>query len=1539
MSVISKFEPLVDITIFLNRPTDVRDLKELVNRRIKETSDQRTRLMQLAMPTPPGMVRTDMIPIRLEGLSYKPGASGELFHNVDLSVEQGKLVALQGEHRSGKTKLIRLMAGGITPTTGKVIMPSHLRCLLVTHQVLLMDASPLQNLFFGDPLAVANPEERHRALWILDKLRMMRTREVAEQEIEILQEPLSDEEQVDPGCCSKSGKVEPLPAHAQWLPPDGSRRAQELQLELRGWQDSLSFQEKAKLHIARALIVNPEILILEKPLMNFDERESQLVQGVLREYVSNRGVALSADSRDSRRPRTCFYTAEREDASQTDVVWKCGAGTVVAEKPWAQAQTPKKGEKQMSSPKSSQSVKTAECPRRKGGSDSKEEREKSVTLSYSETAEEEQSISIIRTVSSGTAARLLDELEDERRRGDGNEGLEGLDEGSTSERSTVSEAEAAPGIGVQEAASGISQADPPTDQEMPGTMDSDSRPSCMWSGPPSVPPPLPKRSSPLAPIGTAVADAPDESSMWRPQTFESPLVQRAATGGCSVYRTPSLPSRLEPASPAPSVLTSPGIGEALPYSMGRRRVGSHDMSSSSLFTRQMSIESYSTEREPSSSATPAALFPSTPDFCPSPAGSFMLPPLQPVPPASYPVGLRDPLPAPALRAEVSPLCPGAGMMRVQVKEGEMTKTIYTHIMEQKYDKAVKILNQQLQFFPESRCALSLLGYCYYHMQDFASAADIYGQLVQVVPEIDEYKIYHVQSLIKAGLYEEASQACTSVESPEYTERVLMLQATISYEQEETQLARSILDQCHPDSEERQVFEGALLWKEKRYAEAMKLFNDAITSTGYQASLAYNIALCYYSSKQYGPALKHIAEIIERGVRDHPELSVGALSEGDLKARSVGNTSVLRETALIEAFNLKSAIEYMTKNMEAAKDALADMPPRDESELDPVTLHNQALIEMDEKPTEGFRKLNFLLNQQPSPPETFVNLLLLYCKYSYYDLAADILAENAELTYKNMKPEDYEFLDALILGQSSPEEAYRRFDELSAKHVEMLRKGTKNIQDARRQRDQTQVKKYLAEFDDALAKYIPVLMGQAKIYWELENYSMVEKIFRQSAEFCSEDESWKLNVAHIFFMQEKFKECIRYYEPFVRKHNDDLLNVTAIILANLCVAYVMTSANEEAEELMRLVEREEEKVKDPSKPVYHLCIINLVIGTLYCTKGNFEFGISRIIKSLEPYDKKIGVDTWYYAKRCMLALAETLAKNMVVLNDEVFDDIIAFLDSADQVGKNIGTTINVVEAANEDAASKRTVSQEARMIKRFFLKLRGHRRPLRLGYFRFHPQIRKANEADEGRAPEPCQVIYVPVFMPHRCRICGHECQLSEMPQELPRPSTNPTFGSWLPSILPSTSRYWMLGRAAAAILPPSAPTRPIAEPVPLIVRHIEDPSAKILQTPIGDGLLNRISPVSDALVPLCPLQCARPPHKHRKTQGLEERWWLEYDPPKANYKSGFGRGPFGGNSIPKQNWPRQMVPIELKKKWEKRERLRYAFRKHGFELDVPKLGG
>lgn len=172
------------------------------------------------------------------------------------------------------------------------------------------------------------------------------------------------------------------------------------------------------------------------------------------------------------------------------------------------------------------------------------------------------------------------------------------------------------------------------------------------------------------------------------------------------------------------------------------------------------------------------------------------------------------------------------------------------------------------------------------------------------------------------------------------------------------------------------------------------------------------------------------------------------------------------------------------------------------------------------------------------------------------------------------------------------QAYRKYDLLTAKHIEALRKHTKTIQDARLAHDNDGIKASLKLYDEALEKcviiaaqlswkqrcsrlrpaatcggsaaawlhlslpvclclssdgsstappplplpvplpvprlplcrYIPVLMGMARIYWDRGNYAQVERIFRQSAEFASEHHTWKLNVAHTFFMQEgKYRE--------------------------------------------------------------------------------------------------------------------------------------------------------------------------------------------------------------------------------------------------------------------------------------------------------------------------------------------------------------------------------------------------------------------------------
>jgi tetratricopeptide repeat protein 30 len=440
--------------------------------------------------------------------------------------------------------------------------------------------------------------------------------------------------------------------------------------------------------------------------------------------------------------------------------------------------------------------------------------------------------------------------------------------------------------------------------------------------------------------------------------------------------------------------------------------------------------------------------------------------------------------------------------------------------------------------------------------------------MSVCPSEPSYPLLYAQCLLKAGLYPEAAKACLRVDSEQYRTRLVQLQAAIRYEEDDLSGCVAMLENTSPDDPDTAVTHACIKYKQGQYEEAKTAFLEAASVIGSSAQLSYNVALCYYAQKAYAPASKTLQDIIERGVRSHPELSVGSATDG-VEVRSVGNTTTLRETALVEAFNLKAAIQYNVKDLDAAREALSDMPPRSEEELDSVTLHNSALLNMENDPTTGFKKLNFMLTHPPFPPETFGNLLLLYIKYGCYDLAADIMAQNAHLTFKYLTPELYEFLDATICVQTSPEEAYRKYDLLTGKHIEALRRHTKAINDARLAHNNEGIKAALKLYDETLERYIPVLMGMARIYWDRGNYPQVEKIFRQSAEFASEHEIWKLNVAHTFFMQDgKYKEAIRYYEPLVKKHWDSLLDVTAIVLANICVAYIMTNQNEEAEEIMR-----------------------------------------------------------------------------------------------------------------------------------------------------------------------------------------------------------------------------------------------------------------------------------------------------------------------------------------------------------------------------------
>jgi tetratricopeptide repeat protein 30 len=110
--------------------------------------------------------------------------------------------------------------------------------------------------------------------------------------------------------------------------------------------------------------------------------------------------------------------------------------------------------------------------------------------------------------------------------------------------------------------------------------------------------------------------------------------------------------------------------------------------------------------------------------------------------------------------------------------------------------------------------------------------------------------------------------------------------------------------------------------------------------------------------------------------------------------------------------------------------------------------------------------------------------------------------------------------------------------------------------------------------------------------------------------------------------------------------------------------------------------------------------------LYCEKGNFEFGIDRICKSLEPLEKNLCPDTWFYAKRCLLALAGKVSKLMCVMEDDMFRDVVGFLNDVERHGKTV-TVADTEELQANDAfgfsqgSEPVTVAFEARQLKHLF----------------------------------------------------------------------------------------------------------------------------------------------------------------------------------------------------------------------------------------------
>jgi len=316
------FEAIQSLTVFFNKPTDLLMWKKINRERREATRQARDELFKTSGDESKedkggkeqALYKTDMIKIRIDGMTFgwikdSEGSTRNILRNVTTEVDQGKLVAVIGPHGSGKKTLLSLLGHMIFPHEGQIFIPSHLRILHVTQEAYLLNLSPWRNLIFG--CANAHSVDPERVRTILTKLEMSATLEMIEPDLQkqatlrestksVVAEGSEDEESEDEEEIDMSKSQD----------------------DNESWSEALTYSEKVKIHLARALIMNPEVLVLQRPLHHYDNLNADKVLEVLQTHVNERGLALPEKGRRHRRPRTCFLSVERpEHAEKADVVW------------------------------------------------------------------------------------------------------------------------------------------------------------------------------------------------------------------------------------------------------------------------------------------------------------------------------------------------------------------------------------------------------------------------------------------------------------------------------------------------------------------------------------------------------------------------------------------------------------------------------------------------------------------------------------------------------------------------------------------------------------------------------------------------------------------------------------------------------------------------------------------------------------------------------------------------------------------------------------------------------------------------------------------------------------------------------------------------------------------------------------------------------------------------------------------------------------------------------------------------------------------
>eukprot|EP00746_Dinoflagellata_sp_MGD_P139348 gnl/MRDRNA2_/MRDRNA2_72819_c0_seq1.p1 gnl/MRDRNA2_/MRDRNA2_72819_c0~~gnl/MRDRNA2_/MRDRNA2_72819_c0_seq1.p1 ORF type:complete len:892 (+),score=122.99 gnl/MRDRNA2_/MRDRNA2_72819_c0_seq1:126-2801(+) len=266
---------LLRIVRYMNLPTDTE--KRMHN--LRQCISGGMQALKIAkMDHPHELLHCDLVPMKLVNICYRYSSLtwrhlGDVgLQKCSISFPQGKFIVIVGKPSQGKSTILKLISGVLLPDSGELLFPSHHRVLYVSQQPLFYHGTLYENLCYGCAKGSSDSCPQ-RALKIAQLLN------------------------VKPSLCD-------------FLNENDEEKFKE-QAE---WGSILSYTQMLLLNFARALMANPEVLVLHKPLQHFDHQETETVLDVFKEFCRSRGVGLSSADLSYRRPRSVIMSSSSKQS-------------------------------------------------------------------------------------------------------------------------------------------------------------------------------------------------------------------------------------------------------------------------------------------------------------------------------------------------------------------------------------------------------------------------------------------------------------------------------------------------------------------------------------------------------------------------------------------------------------------------------------------------------------------------------------------------------------------------------------------------------------------------------------------------------------------------------------------------------------------------------------------------------------------------------------------------------------------------------------------------------------------------------------------------------------------------------------------------------------------------------------------------------------------------------------------------------------------------------------------------------------------------